>query len=109
MVFACDKFRYTRDNIYAVAKTIEALRGIERWGASDMMERAFSGFKALPSETAGMSWWSIIGCEASATREQGEAMFKVAARRISLEDPQGLTNAMQQLNLARDQMRGVTR
>lgn len=47
MVFACDRFRYTRDNIYAVAKTINAMRGIERWGASDMMERAFSGFKAL--------------------------------------------------------------
>jgi hypothetical protein len=52
VVFACDKFDVIRDNLLAIAKTIEAMRGIERWGASEMMERAFSGFKTLP-ETAG--------------------------------------------------------
>lgn len=51
-VFACDKYTYTRDNIRAIGKTIEALRGIERWGASDMMERAFTGFEALPPPSA---------------------------------------------------------
>lgn len=60
MAFACDRFSYVYENIQAIAKTIEALRGIERWGASDMMERAFSGFNALegaPSE----DWRSVLG------------------------------------------------
>ena len=48
MVFACDRWDRVRDNIRAIVKTIEALRGIERWGASDMMERAFTAFQALP-------------------------------------------------------------
>lgn len=42
MCFGCDRFHYVKENIQAIAKTIEAIRGIERWGASDMMERAFS-------------------------------------------------------------------
>jgi hypothetical protein len=37
MVFACDKYTDTCDNIYAISKTIDAMRGIERWGASDMI------------------------------------------------------------------------
>lgn len=61
MCFACDKYHHLQDNMTAIAKTIEALRGIERWGASDMMERAFSGFKALP-ETASETQenWRIV-------------------------------------------------
>jgi hypothetical protein len=60
MVFACDRYFYVYENIQAIARTIEALRGIERWGASDMMERAFSGFNALtdgPSE----DWREVFG------------------------------------------------
>lgn len=48
MCFACDKYRRVWENMVAIQKTIEAIRGIERWGASDMMERAFRGFVALP-------------------------------------------------------------
>lgn len=60
MVFACDKYTSVADNIYAIAKTIEALRGIERWGASDMLERAFRGFAALP-EKASSPWRETLG------------------------------------------------
>ncbi len=47
MCFACDQYRYVRQNIRAIALTIDALRGIKRWSASDMMERAFTGFVAI--------------------------------------------------------------
>jgi hypothetical protein len=62
VVFACDKYDFLRENIHAIAKTLEAMRGIERWGASEMMERAFSGFKGLP-ETAGKGEdaWIVLG------------------------------------------------
>lgn len=45
----CDKWRRTVDNLIAVCKTINALRGIERWGAKEMVEAAFKGFQALPA------------------------------------------------------------
>jgi hypothetical protein len=60
MCFACDRYYMTEDNVRAIALTIEALRGIERWGASDMIERAFTGFQAI-AEKAQRSWREVFG------------------------------------------------
>lgn len=35
--FACDQWDRVRDNLQATRKTIEALRGIARWGSGDMI------------------------------------------------------------------------
>jgi hypothetical protein len=104
MVFACDKYRETCDNIYAIAKTIDAMRGIERWGASDMMERAFSGFKALNAENDGESWWSILGCTAHASNDEIDAAYKRKIREVH-PDAGGSHEAMTKVNIARDQAR----
>lgn len=46
---ACDLFTEVRLNMHAIGLTIEAIRQIERCGASTMLERAFRGFQmALP-------------------------------------------------------------
>lgn len=66
MVFACDSYNRDWKNIRAIALTIEALRGIERWGASDMMERAFTGFAQLPQSEP---WWLILGFESPPNTE----------------------------------------
>src|SRR5438067_11515494 len=34
----CDKWVTLQDNLRAIAKTIEALRGINRWGAQEMID-----------------------------------------------------------------------
>src|ERR1700761_4486923 len=44
LCFACDCYCTVDDNMHAIALTIEALRGIARWGTGDMMEAAFRGF-----------------------------------------------------------------
>lgn len=59
MCFACDRYRLTKENIHAIGLTVQALRGIERWGASDMMERAFRGFAVLPENAS--DWRSTLG------------------------------------------------
>jgi hypothetical protein len=62
MVLACDQYDLLRDNLLAIAKTVEAMRGIERWGAGEMMDRVFSGFKALPAEAGqGEDCWKVLG------------------------------------------------
>jgi hypothetical protein len=109
MVFACDKFDRVYDNMYSIAKTVDALRGIERWGASDMMERAFSGFKQLAAENAGESWWSLLGVEAGASLEEIEAGYRRELKKAHPDTPGGSHEAMQRLNLARDQARAVAR
>ncbi len=48
-VFACDCWTTPADNMHAIALSIEALRGLERWGAADVVARAFAGFRALPA------------------------------------------------------------
>lgn len=80
MVFACDKFSKTEDNIYAIAKTIDAMRGIERWGASDMMERAFRGFRGLPAN-ASQAWRDVLDIQGSVTADEIESRFRQLARK----------------------------
>jgi hypothetical protein len=47
-VFPCDKWRSHAENMWAIALSIEALRGLDRWGVNQVVTRAFSGFTALP-------------------------------------------------------------
>jgi hypothetical protein len=54
-VIACDRWRRVRDNLHALDLSIGALRGLSRWGASEIVTRAFGGFKALPAGTPDMS------------------------------------------------------
>ncbi|MHB1665962.1 J domain-containing protein [Thiomonas sp.] len=61
MCFACDQYLSVQENIRAIAKTIEALRGIARWGASDLLDRAFRGFEALPAPQAARDWREVLG------------------------------------------------
>jgi hypothetical protein len=104
MVFACDKYINVRDNIYAIAKTIEALRGIERWGASDMMERAFRGFTALP-EKASQPWRNVLGLDGGfVSIEVVESRFRELALKHH-PDVGGDSEAFQAIVRAREEAR----
>jgi hypothetical protein len=46
---AIDIYDRVADNLAALAATLEALRAIERHGGAFVMERAFTGFAALPA------------------------------------------------------------
>lgn len=48
-VFACDRWRTHAENMMAIAKSVEAMRGLDRWGMADVVERTMGGFTALPS------------------------------------------------------------
>jgi hypothetical protein len=109
MVFACDKFWLVRENLHAIALTIEALRGIERWGASEMMERAFSGFKQLAAENEGPSWWGVLQVRAGATVEEIETAYRELAKVAHPDAPTGSHDAMTALNAAREQGLSVAR
>src|SRR4029453_279697 len=71
-----------QDNIHAIRKTIEALRGIARWGTGDMMERAFTDFEALPApgQHAKRPWWQVLGVNQHATA----AEIKTPCRRQAM-------------------------
>ena len=59
-----DKFERIWENVYALGKGIEALRGMDRWGVSDFLDRAFTGFAALPETTISEAdIWRTLGLE----------------------------------------------
>ena len=76
MVFACDRWDRVRDNVQAIRHTISAIRGIERWGASDMMERAFSAFEALPDLSAARSWRDILDVTVASGLDEAQAAYR---------------------------------
>ena len=81
-VFSCDRWDRVSDNVQAIRKTIEALRGIERWGTGDAMRAAFTGFKALPAagEGTGRGWWDVLGCPMVAGADEIRAAYRRRAK-----------------------------
>jgi hypothetical protein len=102
--FACDRWDLVKDNMQAIAKTIEALRGIERWGSSKMVEQAFRGFTPLPAPDQPKNWWTILGCGQNVTFDEMEAAYR-SKTRLAHPDVGGSHAAMAELNAARDQAR----
>lgn len=73
-VIACDRYFKVEHNLRAIAKTIEAQRGILRWGAVTA-EQIFAGFKALPNATPqfanvdeAQAWLNSLGGYTAAVR-----------------------------------------
>ena len=58
-VIACDRWRLVRENLRAIGLAVAALRQLERTGASEIMDRAFQGFAALPAPQAPLPMWAI--------------------------------------------------
>ena len=83
MAIPCDWWCDVEDNVQAIRLTVEALRGIERWGTREMMSAAFQGFKALPSsatEAAQRSWHDILGVDPNASAEEIRKAYKAKAK-----------------------------
>lgn len=103
-VLACDCWRRAEHNLQAIRKTVEALRGIARWGTSEMLVAAFAGFKALPEqaqEVAGTTWWGILGVKEWASPDEINAAYKRLAKQ-GHPDAGGSHERMVELNTARD-------
>ncbi|HTF32627.1 MAG TPA: J domain-containing protein [Myxococcota bacterium] len=100
-VLACDRWARVDHNLRAIARHIEAMRGIERWGVGSL-EQAFRGYTALPETIAvDRSWREVLELGELVNRDQVEAAFKRLAR-IRHPDLGGTDDAMAELNLARE-------
>lgn len=103
MCFACDRWTRIEDNMHAIVKTIDALRGVARWGSGDMMAAAFTGFAALPPPAV-PDWQAVLELRELIlpTRDDIERAYR---RLASLHHPDrgGSADRMAQINRAREQ------
>lgn len=96
---AIDRYDRVQDNLAAIAATLEAMRAIDRHGGAEILDRAFTGFVALPQPE---QWWNTLGVTSTATRaEIDEAYRKLAMKHHP--DRGGDAGEMARVNAARDQ------
>lgn len=57
---AIDRYDRVADNLAAVAATLDAMRAIERHGGAEILDRAFTGFTALPAPGGTAHWRDIL-------------------------------------------------
>lgn len=98
----CDRWGKVEDNVKAIALTIEAMRGMERWGAKDMITAMFKGFVALPEKT-GPSCWEMLGIsQFGSTEAHVMDAWRAKAPTAHPDHAGGSHAAMTALNEAKD-------
>lgn len=96
---AIDRYDRLADNLAAIAATLDAMRAIERHGGAEILDRAFTGFIALPAPE---QWFTILGVSANATREQIDTAYRRLAA-THHPDRGGDGREMARINAARDE------
>lgn len=99
IALACDKWDRVADNVIALAKHIEAMRGMDRWGVGSLAQ-AFRGYEALPAPEP---WWRTLGLSGpTRSRDEIAAAYRRASAAAHPDRPGGSHDHMAQVNAARD-------
>lgn len=116
-VMAIDIYDRVADNIAAIAATLYAMRTIHRHGGAVILERAFTGFAALPAPGANNAtngaqnatqaslgdWWHTLGLPGpNVTRADIVSAYRELAKKYH-PDNGGDPVAMALINAARDE------
>lgn len=95
---AVDQYDRIADNLGAIAATLEAMRAIERHGGAAILDRAFTGFTALPAPEQP---FQVLGIGANASKDEVETAYRRLAA-IHHPDRGGDADQMARINGARD-------
>lgn len=101
---AIDRYTSVAQNIAALAATIEAMRAIERHGGAVVLERAFTGFTALPAPDASLTWREVLGVKGTPDADALKTAYRHTASKVH-PDKGGSDRAMAEVNRAYDEAR----
>lgn len=96
---ACDAWRLVHDNMRAIGKTVEAIRGIRRWGASQLMARVMSAFRMLPAANGRRPWHEVLCVSPTASAAEIRAAHRAQAL-LAHPDRGGSHDRMAEINAA---------
>jgi hypothetical protein len=80
MALACDVYLTVEDNLWALCRTLDALRQIERDGSPALINRAFKGFAALPDPDA-RKWFEVLNVAETAGNDEIKRAYLNLARK----------------------------
>lgn len=98
LCITCDRWDDIRDNLHAIALTVDAWRGVERWGASETFKRTINAFRALPASAA--DWRSVLGLSFAATIDDVKRAHREKAREHHPDQQTGNPHEMVRINQA---------
>jgi hypothetical protein len=103
MVMATDYYSEVASNLRRLSLALAYLRGLERHGGATMMERAFTGFAALPDPNRVKTWRDVLCIDpaTAATADLVEDRFREQARKHH-PDVGGTDTAMAEVIAARE-------
>jgi hypothetical protein len=76
-VLACDRWTKVEDNLWAIGKHINAIRGQESWGVGTI-DQAFVGYEALPAPKN--AWWEILGIGRDRPMTEIDSLYRQLAK-----------------------------
>jgi hypothetical protein len=102
---ACDKWVSVGENMRALGLAIEALRQLKRCGASEILDRAFQGFAALPEQAGAINWRIELGfgVEYEPSEDEINSNYRLRAKSVFRNE-----EALLRLNQAREAALGET-
>jgi hypothetical protein len=104
-VMAIDQYDEVADNLAAIAATLEAMRAIERHGGATILERAFTGFTALPNPDKARTWRDVLGYQPheNPTLVDVKTRYRVLSQTRHPDRAGGSHDAMAEINVAYEQ------
>lgn len=103
----CDIYSTVEDNLWALRRTLNSLRQIERDGSPALIHRAFRGFAALPDPNE-RKWWEVLGVLPTASNDEIRAAY-IALAKQHHPDAGGQADMFQQIQAAYDMATGKAR
>lgn len=74
---ACDQWSSLVNNMQALKKSVNAIRGLNRWGTTNIMDRALDAFKAMTDQSE--TWRDVLQCPDCNNLVRAKSQYRMLA------------------------------
>jgi hypothetical protein len=105
----CDKFNTVLGNLRAIGLTLEYIKRMEKYGTSEMVDAAFTGFTALPANSivtppphgyGPRNWWDVLEVQETASIEVIQGAYNRLLHKVHPDKSGGTEEAFIELQNA---------